>query len=279
MANYYYNGVELPQLPEWDKTTYPYAFIYDYGNGNYSLIIDRQKITYKPGTGFGLNSPPMCAPSDGKWGEFEEARWEGSDLTMFFECDKIVWVNHDIINTADGSVFLAASDPVPAPIPIPDEGHSVYSFNGVTLPALPKWDKTVYPYAFIYDYGNGSISFVLSNIGVIAYNPNRNSVTLTSPPRWRLVDGAWGEFTEGDENPDDEWGEVSLFYDYDKIVWTNHDIVNTEDGSVYLPASVPVPYIEWKGKDIYLCRNGLWLRRDAVRKMNGEWVTQDAYLI
>ena len=27
MSKYLYNGVELPELPEWDKNTYPYACI------------------------------------------------------------------------------------------------------------------------------------------------------------------------------------------------------------------------------------------------------------
>ena len=31
MPNYVYNGTELPKLPEWDKSTYPYAVIVKQG--------------------------------------------------------------------------------------------------------------------------------------------------------------------------------------------------------------------------------------------------------
>jgi hypothetical protein len=38
--NYFYNGVELPALPEWDKEAYPYAAIFPLTNGTdgYSLV-------------------------------------------------------------------------------------------------------------------------------------------------------------------------------------------------------------------------------------------------
>ena len=109
---YSYNGVVLPPLPEWDKETYPYAFI----NASIGKVLKVSKEPalygpYKPVGGasliyWGANKTSVL--SNGVWGSFGEE----SDSSNSASTSKI-WSNHDIINTEDGSVYLAASEPVP----------------------------------------------------------------------------------------------------------------------------------------------------------------------
>lgn len=36
-------------------------------------------------------------------------------------------------------------------------------YNGVELPALPEWDKTAYPYAYLYRFGDSAVAFLTIN--------------------------------------------------------------------------------------------------------------------
>lgn len=136
MPNYLYNGVELPSLPEWDKVTYPYAVIVDWGsgeNGSYGtmLFVSTTPLTYyavsntsfegivkKPYIHYrvytNLNTDPNA---------WEVVDW-GADVSIYQP--NLIWANHDVvisgINTitsppvtdwAVGDVVLPASDPVP----------------------------------------------------------------------------------------------------------------------------------------------------------------------
>lgn len=132
MAKYLYNGIELPELPEWDKTTYPYATIINCSN------------TETHGFTVGLlvsNYPPVLC------GEGKMARdsIEGASLLYAYNADadtwgeptdwglsysyygsksglEPVWSNTDVLystvssSVADdlkGTLYLPASDPVP----------------------------------------------------------------------------------------------------------------------------------------------------------------------
>lgn len=116
---YSYNGVVLPELPQWDKEKYPYAWIHQFNTANpsYVLRIASEPIVYKKPifkdyyvysmTGAGC----IYNINDGAWEIFQ------SDVTFdnyFPESDVLFsWTNTDIINQSDGTVYLAASEPVP----------------------------------------------------------------------------------------------------------------------------------------------------------------------
>lgn len=108
LVGYLYNGVgPLPGLPEWDREAYPYACIQQnelfatlHISGN-PIVREGSLIRVSGGHGFSTLSS-----SDGEWGDFRMA--EGSNQYG----DTLIWANHDILNT-DGSVHLAASEPVP----------------------------------------------------------------------------------------------------------------------------------------------------------------------
>lgn len=130
IIGYSFNGVVLPTLPEWDKETYPYAVIYGYGTGYAVTITDKPLKLY----GFDDEGELFAAQdysatnkvythyktsylNDGSsgWSEFPSY-----DLLVYglylrkYTTDEPnqIWSNHDILNE-DGTLYLAASDPIP----------------------------------------------------------------------------------------------------------------------------------------------------------------------
>ena len=136
MANYLYNGVELPALPEWDKAKYPYAVIGTFttygGDDGFTLLTNKRlwllKEPYVLGSKFGalyyIKTPETLAnPEAGTtycyfncleennyavWEFFEEKEADGNGMTI----NAPEWSNYDVYTT-DGTLYLAASEPVP----------------------------------------------------------------------------------------------------------------------------------------------------------------------
>lgn len=127
MANWLYNGVELPPLPEWDKNTFPYATIsYNSYTSGYELVLTSVR-TVTDGTAYGGETSdgyqqPYSINSVGEW---EAARVYPYDSLVMHDKFPILWTNEDIIDTRDGSVYLAASTPIGAPKDEPAEGVSM----------------------------------------------------------------------------------------------------------------------------------------------------------
>lgn len=104
---YLYNGVRLPKLPEWDRGVYPYAVIDVVNsttclnlyallptvNGNQYVFADKCAVIYYTLKG---------------------DTWEYFDSLTISQAsfDDMIWASHDIIN-ADGTTYLAASEPTP----------------------------------------------------------------------------------------------------------------------------------------------------------------------
>lgn len=116
MAKYFYNEIELPALPEWDKDKYPYVFI-EFNpfivNNGYHLYCLPSKPTNYP------SEPSLqCAYPNAIYDPIEETdewyfRGEWTEGTAFLKSiSRIKWANFDIYNN-DGSLYLAASEPVP----------------------------------------------------------------------------------------------------------------------------------------------------------------------
>ena len=114
---YLYNGVKLPPLPEWDREMYPYAAIQDYTNSNsagwrlYLVAGDAQYnyegVIAKFGGESVLYSGYTMLVGEKTWKKAEE--YQGASLLLN---DRLMWSNFDVLNE-DGSVYLAASEPVP----------------------------------------------------------------------------------------------------------------------------------------------------------------------
>lgn len=134
MANFLYNGIELPDISEvWtDKTKYPYAFLIG-TDGQYNLFYAEEPIVYN-GVTFKAESrgyswlilttedafTKMCADLGLS---VDEAREYGVDVGQWVVMmDGVIigtltsapfWTSHDIANSLDNSVYLTASEPVP----------------------------------------------------------------------------------------------------------------------------------------------------------------------
>ena len=145
MANYLYNGVVLPALPEWDKTTYPYAVI-NCADGVYTLWIPLSPVFYcvNVDTSETLwDNALLLSLGDSYntvWNGWDGLKyvynadsgaWEytGDRVSPFnakihntsIGDDRLVWANYDVPvfdgsasgNPLTGDIYLAASDPVP----------------------------------------------------------------------------------------------------------------------------------------------------------------------
>jgi hypothetical protein len=279
---YLYNGVELPQLPEWDKETYPYAYLY-YGvnDGIYFSVGEHTLICFdKPLTrydGYALpqgNGFVRYKSVNGAFvllGEYQS----GSLLSITDTYATAIWSNKDFLYS-DGTLYLKASEPVPVETPVYkningswvkqtaykviggewvliSEGEKVpiaYSYNGVVLPKLPEWDRERYPYAVI---GGGMNSasrgyrLYLTTTRPFAKQGD-TMIHITAMGVYfkyfsKIQDGIYGEWID-DGTSEIEDGEFFPIYDaVGGTIWTNTDILN-EDGTVYLAASYPVPVYE-----------------------------------
>lgn len=118
--NYLYNGVELPALPELtddEKEQYPYWVIFS-RSPHYRLFLADKPAIYKLYSGIsavyfeiGTRAIRYSTPIglDEPWSEMDGNPFVVEDKTYLgADC----WTNHDIYDS-DGTLYLAASDPVP----------------------------------------------------------------------------------------------------------------------------------------------------------------------
>lgn len=117
-AAYSYNGTVLPKLPDWDKTTYPYAYIGGWPN----TIGERQYYLFFTDEPFFLTSGVLYNTANGMvyiydprntdlgWdfmGEYENQPTSGKTLPE-------VWANYDIYKeNSETEFFLKATEPIP----------------------------------------------------------------------------------------------------------------------------------------------------------------------
>lgn len=108
MRNYLYNGILLPDINTvWtDKTTYPYAIIFVDENDRKILHISPVPFIYEtPNVNIssGNGSPTYLCDSSG---------WVENGTGSGYTGSGVKWTRHDIKDTSDNSIYLAASDPV-----------------------------------------------------------------------------------------------------------------------------------------------------------------------
>lgn len=113
-----------------------------------------------------------------------------------------------------------------------------YLYNGVRLPKLPSWDKTVYPYAAIYI---GLRKYLICSAEPFSMSTDSSGALQIGLPdntaylEFAVSGGAWVEtntlYLDTTDYPAENW------------LWTNTNILN-EDGSVYLALSEPTPVYE-----------------------------------
>ena len=112
---YLYNGMRLPKLPEWDRGSYPFAYI-----SNGFLGIGRSYVYFKNveyGKTDGGNHCIIVPAGTGMYGLYSNGQWKEPTVTteddfMPVPDSILIWANFDVLNE-DGSVFLTASEPIP----------------------------------------------------------------------------------------------------------------------------------------------------------------------
>ena len=113
LGAYYYNGFTFPKMDDWDVSTHPFAYICGSGPNWYLRISPIEfcmtsdgKFLPKNGeSGFIFLSNRIYGAEE-VWRERTESTYTASSL------DAPIWCNKNVYN-ADGSLFLAASEPVP----------------------------------------------------------------------------------------------------------------------------------------------------------------------
>ena len=273
MANMLYNGVELPDIDTvWtDKETYPYAYIgYSPSLNVYTLMCSSNPAFYKMRTttiggdwfvngtlyasGLGNSTAGWVVSSQGVVSNTTDSY----DSKNFEAGYQIIWANYDVYRWTDdnlaendGSLYLAASDPVPVGgsshvTESSGDGYALY--NGVKLPNIDSvWtDKTKYPYAFLV---SDSVNFglFLVDIPVELTDANEKAVTPSTDGKatvYLLEGGVFNLWIE-DYSVGPGWGAVGVF-------WTSNNITNPADDSIWLASSSPIPLdgmtvIEWDG--------------------------------
>lgn len=271
---YLYNGVKLPALPEYDTAAYPYAVL-DKTNAGTSFLFYAFKSRPYYGTNpadstkMGVYSSGGAkvyyfVPADGgsEWVHQMDtdnpfAAEDGNENTLF-------WTNTDILYEGDGSVWLAASEPVGEENwrknfllglalgltgkPLLFKRQPVaYLYNGLRLSTLPAWDKKTLPHAVII---NGT-SLIGSYTELMVYEEIVYRTTDSGKYQvghrgaynrsiYSYTDGKWGEFYHGKTS---EAGSFLCDVGSDYIHWTNTDIYY-ESGEVAYAASDPIPVYE-----------------------------------
>jgi hypothetical protein len=219
MANWIYNGVELPALPTWDSKMYPYAMLIEPNSvfvSDTPWFYNGEKIANDA-----LNGG-MSICTNGVWGNFAFANFGGTSV----DATKVRWANYDVL-ALDDSVYLAASDPVTV------SGNWIY--NWVELPPLPAdWDSAAAPYVTI-TYGDEDAPFYL---GVTSVRTVVDGQYFFGAESARITFYIIGEDGNWEFYDRVAYGRNSLA-DY-PLLWTNDDIIDTRDGSVYLAASHPI---------------------------------------
>lgn len=110
--NYLYNGIELPALPDYDSTTYPYAILQE-AYGNYRFTVCASPI-YVNTNGY------IAVPTGASGANWELSSGASSWVNGLYGASPlagfpIFWANYNVLN-ADGTLYLAASEPVPVAV-------------------------------------------------------------------------------------------------------------------------------------------------------------------
>lgn len=109
---YLYNGVRLPKLPEWDREMYPFAalnFIYSGENLLGAFLYCLPSVEYDVANG----NRTIKLGGSLEWRiSSSDLQWSAVDASSEVLITALDWADFDILNV-DGSVYLAASNPIP----------------------------------------------------------------------------------------------------------------------------------------------------------------------
>ena len=108
-----------------------------------------------------------------------------------------------------------------------------YSYNGTILPKLPEWDRSVYPYAVMFESGS---LWVMDGKPYMKYS-NTNA-EYANYEVYTVENGTYILSNSGNNvnvNSEPIWSNTDIYY---------HDGVADVGGTLFLKASDPVPVYE-----------------------------------
>lgn len=215
---YSYNGVELPFLPSWNTSTYPYAVIYwnSYFSA-FTLMLASATAYY----GYPGGSPYLATKASGVSFSFynavddswvlQNSSYQSPRLSFcdFNSGDYCVWSNYDILYENDNSLFLASSEPVPV---------------------------LAYPYSvMVYDYQKGAEDWYQVHLYYSAtpFTWNGEAVGNSGTVYKRIYDADYAVWSEEEE------AEIEVSPGLEgrtfQRIYTSHDILDSS-GNVWLAA-------------------------------------------
>ena len=270
MANWIYNGVELPALPDWDKETYPYACILQTDDSAQIMLIvlslPYQFSTIRAdfeGNGTVETRSILCSyappntsgqsrgylPYNGAWYSVGTEHWDGGSSGLYYGLTGFsntpVWSNVDIINTDSGNVYFHTSSPIRLESKLSIRIGQMMSYNGTILPPLPAGNPAGYSYAMITKPEADNLPprgcthlLYYFDRKLIADETGRGTLGLLKASVGQVYGNVYGGTT---------WeylGEVELIGGFTTtngpIIWSDQDILNSSDSSLYLAASEPI---------------------------------------
>lgn len=134
--------------------------------------------------------------------------------------------------------------PLLAAVPVEAADGDMYSYNGTLLPALPSWNTSKYPYAVIY-WDSYLSAFTLELTSVPAYyGPTdvgpylKTKISGVSYSYYTAVVDSW--VLKKSSYASSRFS-FCAFKSGDYCVWSNYDILDENDNSLFLGASDPIP--------------------------------------
>lgn len=138
------------------------------------------------------------------------------------------------------------------PYPYSHRAPVAYLYNGIRLPALPEWDRGVYPYAVIEYYGG--LAHLIVFDAAVSYNKYNLSSTATASGLGEK-DGSKVSYMVATLMSGGEAISTPIFGDTvysgqcygaseSDIVWANYDVADNKNGGTLIAASDPIPVYE-----------------------------------
>ena len=159
MPNYLYNGVELPELPKWDKETYPYAVIVEVlllgTPASWELYLtstplaastESKKYLKATADGHGVKYMIDLSQDHTDWTDESDVELtSGADVVsidkdLMMTTHALRWCNYDVFNYEQDTIYLAASYPINA-----ETGEEIHDYEiGNTEPEPTLTDSDFY---------------------------------------------------------------------------------------------------------------------------------------
>jgi len=239
MANWLYNGVELPALYLWGGAddNYPYAIIWKTkGSDTYRFAMTKLPLLYDADLS-GLKCDQAVSYYAGYQDESAAMGWSWSSDgvlqpgSYWSGVESVLWSSADVLTPA-GAVYLAGSRPVSV-------NCDLRVYGGAELQKLP--EVSGYPYVAIlrneeenrYEAVFSANGFYIKSSGPLCDKQGSFNQRYTVDVITAQVGAGW---SRNDPYPLASQWPLS---DALSLIWANHNILR-EDGTLYLPAVDPI---------------------------------------